>query len=204
VSATGGSRRQPLSLRGKALALLAQRDHSRVELRRKLLAYLGRRERSERAEAARWQRSHEHDAAAIRSADTDEVPDVDPAVRLREVDDLLDWLQAHRYLDDARFVESRTHARASRYGAMRIVAELRQLGVEADEDTRSRLRDSEEARARSVWSRRFGDHPAQDAREQARQMRFLAQRGFAPGVIRRVVARAGSALDDGDDAGDSA
>ena len=36
--------RQPLSLRGRALALLAQREQSRLELRRKLLRHLARAE----------------------------------------------------------------------------------------------------------------------------------------------------------------
>jgi regulatory protein len=44
-------------------------------------------------------------------------------------------------------------------------------------------------RAREVWRRRFGA-PAGDAVERARQMRFLAGRGFDGDVIRRVV-RAG-------------
>ena len=42
-------------------------------------------------------------------------------------------------------------------------------------------------RARAVWLRRFGDSPPQDARQWARQMRFLVARGFAGDVVRRVV-----------------
>jgi regulatory protein len=41
-------------------------------------------------------------------------------------------------------------------------------------------------RAREVWRRRFGAL-AVDAAERARQMRFLAGRGFEGDVIRRVV-----------------
>jgi regulatory protein len=37
-----------------------------------------------------------------------------------------------------------------------------------------------------VWQRRFGG-PATDAADRARQMRFLAGRGFDTEVIRRVV-----------------
>jgi regulatory protein len=49
------------------------------------------------------------------------------------------------------------------------------------------LRSSELDRARAVWQGRFGAVPA-DARERARQMRFLAGRGFSAEVIRSVVA----------------
>ena len=48
------------------------------------------------------------------------------------------------------------------------------------------LKDSELARAREVWSRKFG-LPATEATDRARQMRFLAGRGFSSEVIHRVV-----------------
>ncbi|HEY1391934.1 MAG TPA: RecX family transcriptional regulator, partial [Methylibium sp.] len=41
--------------------------------------------------------------------------------------------------------------------------------------------------AQEVWRRRFGGEPAEDAATRARQMRFLAGRGFSTEVIRRVV-----------------
>ena len=42
-------------------------------------------------------------------------------------------------------------------------------------------------RASEVWRRRYGEVAA-DASERARQMRFLASRGFSGDVIRRIVA----------------
>ena len=42
-------------------------------------------------------------------------------------------------------------------------------------------------RAREVWRRKFGE-PAPDAAGRARQMRFLASRGFGTEAIRRVVS----------------
>ena len=41
-------------------------------------------------------------------------------------------------------------------------------------------------RAQAVWLKKFGA-PAQDAADAARQMRFLAARGFAGDTIWRVV-----------------
>ena len=60
--------------------------------------------------------------------------------------------------------------------------------------TAERLRATELERAQAVWRQRFGT-VATDANERARQMRFLAARGFAGDVVRRV-ARDGSP-DDG-------
>jgi regulatory protein len=158
-----------LSLKGRALMLLAQREHSRIELRRKLLPM------------ARAAQPEQLDDAARRLA------------AAQQVDALLDWLAANRYLSDVRFIESRLHARAARYGNQRIEQELSQHGMQLDADTRRQLRESEFARAREVWQRKYGT-PAADAAERARQMRFLANRGFSAEVVRQVV-RGGDAND---------
>lgn len=152
-----------LSLKGRALQLLAQREHSRLELRRKLL----RRVRDD----AR------HDDTAVQGT---------PADRQAEVDAVLDWLQAHRYLSDERFVESRVHARAARFGNLRIRQELSQHGVELTPAIAGDLRDSEKARAREVQQRKFGSPPATPA-DRARQARFLAGRGFSAEVVWQVL-----------------
>ena len=154
--------RPPLSLKGRALQWLSQREHSRIELRRKLMR------------AARLR----DEAAASEGV---------PSERAAEVESLLDWLAEHRYLSEARFIESRVHARAARFGQRRIAHELGQHGATLDADTAERLRGSEFARAQALWARRFGAEPAADAALRAKQMRFLAGRGFASDIIRRVV-----------------
>ncbi len=167
----------PLSLKACALQWLAQREHSRVELRRKLM----RLARQRAAELAAGQATDDSDAAA----------DLGP-----EIDALLDWLIAKRYLCDARFVESRVNARGARYGNLRIRHELGQHGATLDAATAVRLKDSELARARAVWARKYGSAPAGAAAERARQMRFLAGRGFSADVIRRVVRGGETGLDE--------
>ena len=151
--------RPPLSLKARALQWLAQREHSRIELRRKLMR-----------------------AARQRDADDAEAQDAGP-----EVDALLDWLVAERHLSESRFVESRLHARSARFGNRRIAQELAQHGVTLEPGAAEHLKASEFERARGVWLRKFGGRPAADVSERARQMRFLAARGFSAEVIRRVV-----------------
>ena len=61
--------------------------------------------------------------------------------------------------------------------------------VEADElirETLSEAADDEEAQARALWLRKFGTPPAEQ-KERARQLRFLAGRGFSLSVIYKVV-----------------
>src|SRR5688572_19860578 len=99
--------RKAPSPKAQALGLLAQREPSEVELRRKLLRRL---QAARRATAAAAQ------ATGEAPVDDDAAP-VDDAVR---VDDTIAWLRSHNYLSDIRFAESRVHARAARYGNLRI------------------------------------------------------------------------------------
>ena len=159
--------RQRLSLKGRALQLLAQRDQSRVELRTKLLRHAAAEAR------ARAESEPGEDAGDARQA---------------EVEALLDWLEAHRYLSAERFVESRVHAREARFGNRRIRAELAQHGVTVSPEVARALAESELQRATAVRERRFPGPPC-DAAERAAQARFLAGRGFSPEVIQRLVRR---------------
>ena len=140
-----------LSLKGRALRLLAAREHSRAELERKL-------------------KPHEETPGQLAQ--------------------VLDELQARDFISEARVVESVINRRAGRFGASRIKYELlnKGLGAEAVADAVDRLKSSELERAQGIWRKKFGG-PALDAAGRARQMRFLAARGFAGDVIRRVVAQ---------------
>jgi regulatory protein len=162
------------SLKAKALTYLAQREHSRIELRRKLLSHIDRQRRAA--------------ASSPLSAATPAPASALPTEQ--EVDELLDWLAAKDLLSADRFVETRVSAREVRFGNLRIHQELAQHGMALDAETAQRLKDSELARARAVWAKRFGS-PAVDAADRARQMRFLSARGFSSETVRRVVRTAG-------------
>lgn len=105
-----------------------------------------------------------------------------------EVESLLDDFATRGWLSEARFAEQIVHARRSKYGAQRIVHELKEKGVSADAVAAilPDLRESELETARAVWAKKFGT-PPQDARERAKQMRFLASRGFGAETITMVL-----------------
>ena len=105
-----------------------------------------------------------------------------------EVDAVLDQLQQQRLLSDERFAGMVARTRGARFGTARVRQELKAHGLDDAlvRETVAELRGSELARARALWVRRFGA-PAVDAAGRLRQMRFLAGRGFAPEVIRKVV-----------------
>lgn len=139
-----------ISLKGRALRLLAGREHSRAELEKKL-------------------GPHEEEPGELQRA--------------------LDELQAKGFISDQRVVESVIHRRAARLGTGRVKQELQAKGIGADvmADALEGLRGTEVQRAREVWRKKFGE-PAEDPAGRARQMRFLASRGFGAEAIRRVVS----------------
>lgn len=141
-----------------------------LSLKGRALRYLAAREHS-RAELERKLKPHE------------EMPG--------QLAQLLDELQARDFISEARVVESVINRRAGRFGASRIKYELlnKGLGAEAVADAVASLKSSELERAREIWRKKF-DGPASDAAGRAKQMRFLAARGFGGDVIHRVVGQA--------------
>ncbi len=175
--------RGPLSLKARAIGLLAQREHSRAELRRKLL----RIDQQQRARQAGAPTSEAEAGEAGAASPDDTEPDDDLQARSTAVDALLDSLAADGYLDETRFIESRLHVRAGRFGTQRIQQELARHGLKLDAGQQTTLRETELERAREVWHKRFGAEPPRDATAQARQARFLLTRGFAPDLVRRLL-----------------
>ncbi|HEX4984848.1 MAG TPA: recombination regulator RecX [Burkholderiales bacterium] len=136
-------------MRARALKALARREHSRRELRDKLLPH---------------------------------------AQGEDEVEGLLDDFEKRGWLSEARFAEQVATVRRRKYGAGRILGELREKGVSeaALEQARVRLRRDELAAARTVWQKKFGAMPGTLA-EKAKQARFLAGRGFSAEVVHAVL-----------------
>lgn len=106
----------------------------------------------------------------------------------QEIESLLTQLERENWLSNERFAQSLLNRRASRQGASRILNELRQHGVDAVAiaNLGQQLQDTEFERARAVWEKKFG-RPPTDAKDYARQYRFLASRGFAAECLRRIL-----------------
>ena len=143
-----------ISLKGRALRLLATREQSRNELEKKLKAH-------------------------------EEMPG--------QLAVVLDELQAKDFISEARVVESVINRRQAKLGASRIRQELFSKGIdkEAVVEAMAGLKATELNRAKELWQRKFGvrsNGQPFDRAAQAKQMRFLAARGFSGDVIRRAMA----------------
>lgn len=152
---------KPAALRARALAALAQREHSRAELRRKLLSA--------------WQRAAEKAEETV------------PEDAATQVDQLLDQLAVAGWLSEQRYIDSRLRTRAPRLGARRLAAELAQQGLKPAGETWEQVQASEAERALALLQRRFGEQPPPDLKELARRTRFLLSRGFAPDLVQKLL-----------------
>ena len=145
-----------LSLKGRALRLLATREQSRSELERKLKPF-------------------------------EETPG--------QLAQVLDELQAKDFISEARVVESVINRRQAKMGASRIKGELQRKGLDADKvaEAMESLKATELERAREVWRKKFDSKTdaGTTSADRAKQMRFLAARGFGADAIRRVVSGRG-------------
>ena len=137
------------SLKTRALRYLAAREHSRLELTRKLQPHV---------------------------QDPDELQQV------------LDDLARKDLLSETRLAQAVVRTGATRYGDARLKANLRGKGLDAEQisEALGGLEGSELQRARGVWLKKFGE-VAPDAKTRAKQVRFLASRGFSQATILRVV-----------------
>ena len=109
---------------------------------------------------------------------------------------VLDELEAKDFINPTRVIESVINRRQAKMGASRIKGELQRKGLDADKvaEAMDGLKATELDRAREVWRKKFdsktdaGSTPA----DRAKQMRFLAARGFGSDAIRRVVSGRGN------------
>ena len=108
---------------------------------------------------------------------------------------VLDELEAKDFISPTRVIESVINRRQAKMGASRIKGELQRKGLDAGivAEAMDGLKATELERAREVWRKKFdsktdaGTSPA----DKAKQMRFLAARGFGSDAIRRVVSGRG-------------
>jgi regulatory protein len=104
---------------------------------------------------------------------------------------VLDKLAAKDLQSDQRAVDSLVYRRSAKLGTQRLRQEMQSKGMDpqAVAQTVALLRTSEQARALEVWRKKFGS-PASTPAERAKQVRFLAGRGFSGEAIARVVSGA--------------
>ncbi|WP_428943873.1 regulatory protein RecX [Pantoea sp. FN060301] len=159
-------RNQFSRLLDRAMRILAMRDHSETELRRKL--------------------SLSAERAAMFAKNKAQEPEV---ITPEQIDRVVAWCYENRYLDDAHFAGRFVASRSRKgYGPQRIRMELGQKGVDKS------LTDEALAQADIDWQReayevavrKFGLPLPTDWKEKAKVQRYLMTKGFFSEDIRGV------------------
>lgn len=144
----------------RAIRILAMRDHSEQELRRKL-------------------------AAPVMSKNGPEALDVTP----EELEQVVAWCIENRYLDDNRFVGQFIASRSRKgYGPARIRQELSQKGI-ARQAVEQAMRECDidwVSLARAQAQRKYGEPLPSAFAEKVRIQRFLLYRGYLMEDIQEI------------------
>ncbi|RWR01631.1 RecX family transcriptional regulator [[Pantoea] beijingensis] len=149
------SRKQFSQLLDRAVRILAMRDHSEAEFRRKLVLSIQR-------------------AAMYRQEERPEIPE-------DEIEKVVAWCYQHGWLDDAHFAERYTASRSRKgYGPQRIRMELGQKGIAREDiDTVLSMADIDWGEAAfNVAERKFGLPLPTEWKEKNRVQRYLLSKGF--------------------------
>lgn len=180
----------PVTLKGKALQLLAMRDYSRAEMEGKLQQWLRTQAAKDAnlADAKNADAKHAAETGAMPSGDAAECSATSMEQQQGQIAAVLDELQAKGFLSDQRAAEALLHRKGGKFGTARLRHELQRKGIDADvaRDCLQDMAASDLERARALWQKKFGALATTPA-ERARQMRFLAGRGFGVDIIQRVM-----------------
>jgi regulatory protein len=147
--------------------MVTERKRPEPSLRARALRFLARREHS-RQELARKLTAHVAEG--------------------EDIEALLDDLVQRGWLSDARFAEQSIRAKSRRFGPLKLAQQLRSRGLDAETIAAGFRAASADgvASMESIWRSRFHGAAA-DAREHARQARFLQGRGFALDEVLRFL-----------------
>ncbi|AUX71791.1 regulatory protein RecX [Erwinia pyrifoliae] len=158
-------RTQYAKLLERAMRILAMRDHSEAEFRRKLV------QSSERA--ARFNNS-EHQPEPLSA---------------EQIDRVVDWCYQHSWLDDARFAERYVAGRGRKsYGPQRIRQELGQKGVVKSliDEVLFNAEIDWQSQAFALAERKFGHPFPTEWNQKAKVQRYLMTKGFFMEDIRAI------------------
>lgn len=160
MTETSSRRSDYARLLDRAIRILAMRDHSEQELRRKL-------------------------AAPVMSKNGPEALNVTP----EEVDKVVEWCIENRYLDDERFVRQFIASRSRKgYGPARVRQELKQKGI-SRETIESAMRECVidwAQLAKEQAQRKYGESLPTVFAEKVKIQRFLLYRGYLMEDIQEI------------------
>lgn len=151
----------------KSLRLLQKKEYSKQELSQKLLQ------------------------TAIRN-----LPNFDNTKLQKIVEVIIQKLQNYNYINDERFAKINLHTKSYKYGNQRLIFDLQQKGISPEiiEENIEEFKENEFQRCLDLYIKKFknntevnAENPDKYNKEKAKQIRFLASRGFSLNTIYKVI-----------------
>lgn len=176
-------------IRSHVLKLLAAREYTRSEMHGRLLRWLKRRRSAcVRHKVAAQAEFLEEVYSNNGELETETQNSRIDANYVEVINQVLDKLEKTGLLNDKRAAEAFVRNKSERFGVARVRQELKNKGVDVELATQvlEDLQNSEFNRAYKVWQKKYGKLP-QNQKEYARQLRFLASRGFAADITRKIL-----------------
>ncbi|MFK8259615.1 regulatory protein RecX [Erwinia sp. AnSW2-5] len=154
----------------RAMRILAMRDHSEAEFRRKLVISSERAAQFSKQQGAKQETPPEPLAP-------------------EEIDRVVEWCYQHNWLDDPRFAERYVAGRSRKgYGPQRIRMELGQKGIDKTliDETLFAAEIDWQTQAFMLAERKFGLPLPSEWKEKAKVQRYLMAKGFFMEDIRSI------------------
>ncbi|HWU35321.1 MAG TPA: regulatory protein RecX [Methylovorus sp.] len=173
------------ALRERALALLARREHTALELKRKLM----RKPRPHASKRFPRQNGEDFsDAVELAQDDTPAQPAIPDEELEEHIEQLLQDFRQRGWLSEERFTEQVVHARQQKFGSLRIAHELKQKGVNDAliAEAMQQVKQDELSHALQIYRKKFSQAPS-SREEWAKQARFMQGRGFSMDMIKQVI-----------------
>jgi len=154
IKLTNNLNKNQVQLKKRALYYLGKRDYSRAELRKKILVY------SETLEITK-----------------------------DNLELVLDELEKKEWLSDIRFSEQFVLTKKRKFGTRKIAHELKLRGVEELIINRvlKDIKDDEFFLAKQIWEKKFNQIPI-TINEKAKQIRFMQSRGIEVSIIHKILS----------------
>lgn len=141
----------------RAITYLSRREYSRAELKAKLINGFD----------AHYTSTDHHEAL---------------------IEQILNELERSNWQSDERYAAQISKVKGERFGVARLKHEFKQKGLDDSlvQQELATLKATEFERAQEIWRKKFGTAP-DDLKEKARQVRFMASRGFGYEIVSKII-----------------
>ena len=180
-------------LLNRAMAILAKRDHSEYELRRKLAAQFSFNSSNGFNSSGTYQKKSRRSGSSLSENILESEKILSKEELSEQIESVIQYCYEYHWLDDRKFADSFIRIRSSKgYGPQRIQAELQHKGVNKD-IIYSALADCEidwVELAHKLVVKQFNNRHFSDWKSKSKAYNYLVYRGFYSDDVNEALKKA--------------